>query len=125
MNQLDNIEYGWYDQNIPDIVNQLIWLLDQKPESEACLTDIIERWYNSLYSELLETNEFECCPIENYEGDTEALQTLISTFVFASMQTALVSGITASLAPLGGATAVRAARQFTRLLIREVRRLPR
>lgn len=67
-----------YDWSVPDILNQIWYELTLKPD--ACLTEIILRWYNALYSALQPIDEFECCRPEDIQIDLpeELLDILLS-----------------------------------------------
>lgn len=113
--------YGWYNPGVPDLLNQVVYLLDQKPSSESCLVEMLEMWYNSLYSELFVSNNFECCPSEPSSGFAELLTELLAELVFSEAQTILVEVISSALIPLGRRDALQGVTELARLLRANIR----
>lgn len=89
---------GFYDPLLDDPTNQLLGEIRTNPD--GCLTEILSRYYNSLYSELGGDAEFECCiddglpaPVEELLEDLQEYALEVITNLLIDYFLSVVSGL--------------------------------
>lgn len=104
------------------MINQLAWTLDNPSDKDACLAATVDRWYNSLYSELLDNDEpYQCVDPNTLDLNQEEFTTIVCRRDLVSLLDAFATCLIAALEGEPRREITRLAQDFSNDLFEEVR----